>query len=86
MSIEIECLPYDCEYGPHCYKLTIAGYSEVFYSPHGVAERSGYTTTYIQYLCKNGQINCFMFDGLWFIPVRQAEELKKRKAAKNGNI
>lgn len=70
-----ECLPYDTKYGPHCYRIG----GEIYYSPNGASEQSGYSVQYIQYLCKEGKIDCIRDFIWWYIPLKQVKELKERK-------
>jgi hypothetical protein len=56
---------------------------EVFASPNKTAEMTGYTGTYLQWLCKEGKIDCRRdIWGWWKIPVDEIIELKKRKLSK----
>ena len=56
---------------------------EAFASPNKVAEMTGYSGNYVQWLCKEEKINAFRdFFGWWKIPVDEIIELKKRKLAK----
>lgn len=79
MICYIDCLPYDCEYGAHCYRLYFTDHTEICYSPNGASEQSGYTTTYIQSLCKQDKIKCYWFRVGWYIPIEQVKALKERK-------
>lgn len=69
------------KYGPHSYLW----HGELFYTPHGVAERTGYSTQHIQKLCKENSLPCFWCFLGWYIPADVVEMMNELKKEENDN-